>query len=258
MAGQEILRFLVRWNRAFGFDPKKLLLAMRGIAPFARDYATFRRSEGAGLMRMPLLAMYPALDDRYSAAGTARGHYFNQDLWAAREIFQANPKRHVDIGSRIDGFIGHLLVFRSVEVVDVRPLATAIPGLLFIQSDATNLSIFSDNALESVSSLHAAEHFGLGRFGDPVDPLACFKFMASLSRVLKAGGRLYFSVPVGRERIEFNGHRIFSPDRILEQFRALRLLQLHAVLDDGLFHENVSVTSLDAQVHACGLFQFTK
>jgi hypothetical protein len=69
---------------------------------------------------------------------------------------------------------------------------------------------------------------------------------------------LYFSVPVERERIEFNGHRIFSPTRILDQFRTLRLVHVHGVLDNGLFHEDESVTSLSTQVHACGLFQFIK
>ncbi|HWF86113.1 MAG TPA: hypothetical protein VG222_14745 [Vicinamibacterales bacterium] len=51
-----------------------------------------------------------------------RGHYFHQDLWVAKRIYAARPAAHVDIGSRIDGFVAHLLTFMPVTVIDVRPL----------------------------------------------------------------------------------------------------------------------------------------
>ena len=109
-------------------------------------------------------------------------------------------QHHVDIGSRIDRFIAPLLALIPVTVVDIRPILSTVEGLSFIQADCTELSIFQDGSLESVPSLPAAEHFGLGRYGDPIDPDAPFRFMVSLARVLRPGGRLFFSVPVGRER----------------------------------------------------------
>ena len=33
-----------------------------------------------------------------------------------------NLKRHVDIGSRLDGFVAHVASFREIEVLDIRPL----------------------------------------------------------------------------------------------------------------------------------------
>src|SRR5258708_35341646 len=48
---------------------------------------------------------------------------FHQDLWAARMVFEQRPSRHVDVGSRIDGFVAHVLPFMLVTVVDIRPLA---------------------------------------------------------------------------------------------------------------------------------------
>lgn len=52
----------------------------------------------------------PFYIDRYQEAG-ALGAYFWQDLWAARHLYQDMPKEHYDIGSRIDGFIGHISCF---------------------------------------------------------------------------------------------------------------------------------------------------
>jgi len=58
------------------------------------------------------------LTDRFDPGGDASGHYFHQDLIVARRIFERDPRKHVDVGSRIDGFVAHLAVFRQVEVID--------------------------------------------------------------------------------------------------------------------------------------------
>jgi hypothetical protein len=186
------------------------------------------------------------------------GAYFHQDLWAARKIFQRNPEEHFDIGSRFDGFIAHLLTFRPVTVIDIRPALSNLDGLTFIQDDATELSNFADDSVESMSSLHAGEHFGLGRYSDTVDPAATFKFMHHIQRVLQPGGRLYFSVPVGRERVAFNAHRVFAASTIMEEFGSLSLVSFSLVDDAGRLHEDVKPSMAEASEYGCGLFEFTK
>jgi hypothetical protein len=69
---------------------------------------------------------------------------------------------------------------------------------------------------------------------------------------------LYFSVPVGRERVEFNAHRVFSPLTILEQFSQLRLESFSFVGDDGLLYQDSLPRELPDSEMACGLFEFTK
>jgi len=202
--------------------------------------------------------MFPILTDREAAAGTASGSYFHQDLWAARKIFERRPEAHVDIGSRIDGFVAHLLSFMPVKVVDIRRLQSKVAGLTFLQDDATQLSRVEDNSILSLSSLNAAEHFGLGRYSDPVDPEACFKFMRALQRVLAPGGSLYFSVPVGRERVDFNAHRVFAPKTILDCFSVLQLVSFSLVADDDQLYEDIDPMSIPKSELACGLFEFTK
>jgi hypothetical protein len=208
--------------------------------------------------RIAFRNLFPILTDRAASAGITGDHYFLQDLWAARKIFERKPREHLDIGSRIDGFVAHLLTFRSVTVMDIRQLENNIPGLTFLCDDATQMTQVQTNSIESLSSLHVAEHFGLGRYGDPVDPHACFRFMASLQRVLAPGGRLYFSVPVGRERVEFNAHRVFSPRTILEAFPELQLVSFSYVSDDGRLCEDQPPQDLPESELACGLFEFTK
>lgn len=194
-----------------------------------------------------------------SDAGLPVGQYYHQDLWAARKIYERRPKRHMDIGSRIDGFISHLLVFMPIiDVVDIKEIQSNDERLRFYQANATDLSLFKDNTRESLSSLHVVEHFGLGRYRDPIDPYAYIKAMNEMYRILKPGGYLYFSVPVGRERVQFNAHRIFDPTTILNCFKKLKLLSFSAVDDDGNLDLNTTMDKYKDANYSCGLFEFMK
>ena len=80
----------------------------------------------------------PCLHDRYEEGGAANSEYFWQDLLVARAIHEAQPVKHVDIGSRVDGFVAHVASFREIEVFDVRPMSTVVPGVVFRQADLMN------------------------------------------------------------------------------------------------------------------------
>ena len=250
--------FLRRQSFVTGFYPPTFLQSLRGVPSFVADWSRYQSLSPAPTFRLRLKDAFPILTERYESAGTAGGHYFHGDLWAARKIFQVRPPQHVDIGSRIDGFIAHLLTFMPATIVDIRPLTSDIDGLTYLQDDATALSTLQSDSIRSLSSLHVAEHFGLGRYADPIDPDACFKFMDSLQRVLAPGGRLYFSVPIGRERVEFNAHRVFSPSTILKRFSLLRLESFSFVDDKGALHLDTDPLALPDSKFSCGLFEFTK
>jgi len=247
--------------RLVGLDPSQLGKLAGGLPRFLRDARAYSSAHRAG-DPFPLdpSSVYPIIAEDSENAGLASGHYFHQDLWAARKIHSRRPSRHVDIGSRIDGFIGHLLVFMPVEVVDIRPLQSNLAGLTFKQGDATDLSSFPSGSIESLSSLHAVEHFGLGRYGDPIDPEGWRKAMHSLARVLAPAGRLYFSVPIGKERLVFNAHRIFSPKTVMDTFSAagLSLESFSAVDDAGDLVPDTDPASFEGSRHGCGLFELSR
>ena len=244
---------------ACGVDARILARALPGLLRFLEDARRYRQLDPPQSFRFSLSNLMPIVSDFRADAGTARGHYFHQDLWAARKIFERRPTRHMDIGSRIDGFVAHLLVFMPVEVIDVRLLPSKIRGLSFTQADATHLENLADDSVESISSLHAAEHFGLGRYGDSIDPLGYKKFMHCLNRVLAPAGRLYFSVPIGHERLCFNAHRVFSVQGVLQIFEGLSLHSFSYVDDNGDFYEDVSPDAVPEELlYGCGLFEFTK
>lgn len=241
-----------------GFD---LLMAGRfvfGLPRYLWNLTAFKGMTNNHDLPVKIRDVYPILTERDGASGDVRGHYFHQDLWAARKVFERRPASHLDVGSRIDGFVAHLLTFMPVTVVDIRPLETGIEGLSFIQADATSLSMIPEASVESLSSLHVVEHFGLGRYGDSLDPGAWRDAMRALARVLVPGGRLYLSVPIGRERVEFNAHRVFDPNRVLEVMSDLELVSFAAVDDVGDLQDPATPDNYSRARFACGLFEFSK
>jgi hypothetical protein len=82
--------------------------------------------------------------------------------------------------------------------------------------------------------------------------------MRALARILAHGGRLYFSVPIGRERLEFNAQRIFAPATVLQTFADLDLVSFAVIDDSGRFEENVTPADYSGARSACGLFEFSK
>ncbi len=249
---------LVSVCRFLGYDPKVTWINVKRTPVFIRQLLQYQRLNTDPSLRAHMGTLWPILHDSQQQAGIQDWTYFQQDLWAARKIFCRRPTRHVDVGSRVDGFISHLLVFMSVCLVDIRPLKENVAGLSVVTGDATELPMFEANSIQSLSSLHAAEHFGLGRYSDPVDPDAWRRFMKSLQRVLAPDGRLYFSVPLGRQRVEFNAHRIFDADTILGTFDALALVSFSFVDGRGRIHENVAPDQARGIECGCGLFEFTK
>jgi SAM-dependent methyltransferase len=208
-------------------------------------------------------SLYPCLDDIDAPAGTLPAHYGFQDLWAASQVIWGRQPldRHVDVGSRLDGFITHLLAGNvRVTYVDVRPLNFTWPGFDFRQDDAATLATFADNSIESLSCLHVAEHLGLYRYSRDIDPLGMNKAMASLARVLAPGGRLYFACPIGRQRVVFNAHRVASPSWVISTFakHGLTLRSFAAVDDVGAWHPEVRPVDYEGASYACGCFAFTK
>ena len=258
------LPFIIRWICSiFGLSPGQLYRNMCGIPLFLSDLLKFRR-EHAKCDQFGRMTLSPVLGDRYEQPGVAGGHYFHQDYLVARRIFIASPHRHIDVGSRIDGFIAHLGVFREVEVLDIRKLDNCIPRMTFLQCDLTRLPEGLLNACDSLSCLHALEHFGLGRYGDPIEYYGHTKAFVNMTRILKVGGTMYFSVPIGPQRIEFNAHRVFSLrfllDLIVDSFE---IIMFSYVDDNGQLHEDCPLSDESIQnsfgcTYGCGIFELKK
>lgn len=252
---------------AFGFDPRKMIYSIKGVPAFCRDFLALRRSQQGDSVAGKLRFGTPhlCLSDRFEQSGSARGHYFHQDLLVAQRINLNNPRRHVDVGSRIDGFIAHVASFRAIEVFDIRLPPGNVPNVNFKQADMMMpLKESLYGYCDSLSCLHAIEHFGLGRYGDVVNYDGHALGLNNLYLLLEKGGRLYLSAPIGPARIEFNAHRVFSIDYLLDCFFGRYSIDRFSFVDDhGNLHDNVQLQNSDIKnnfgcVYGCGIFELIK
>lgn len=243
----------------FGIDLRLMFRAFGGLPRYIRDLARFRAGFTGGKIEFR-----PCLHDWDDQGGGVKNEYFWQDLMVAQKIFENKPHKHVDIGSRVDGFVAHVAAFREIELFDVRPITMKIPGVIFKQANLMESVAGMNGYCDSLSCLHALEHFGLGRYGDPIDPKGFECGMINMACLLKNNGYFYLSVPIGLKRVEFNAQHVFDPRRIISlakenslQLSAFTLIGPNGQVDAFLPDEK-QLADLASQRYALGLFTFVK
>ena len=241
-----------------------LFTYLKGMPVFIKEYGEIRRQAGVSGNNFPFGKLRPCLQEKNQESGVLAEHYFYQDLYVARKVFQNNPVRHVDIGSRIDGFVAHVASFREIEVLDVRDLHLGLPSVRFTRADLSAKEFPLTDYCDSLSCLHALEHFGLGRYGDPVDYDGHLVGWENMHRILKKGGKFYFSVPIGAQHIEFNAHRVFSVVYLLHLMEKRYDIESFAYINDRQEFiadaplDEASIRSNFGCRYGCGVFELTK
>lgn len=246
----KIVRWLVRIAAPL-LDLPRLLFGVIYLPRFLRDLFSYRSISG---QRISFADLHPVL-------GQHRHHEFDRHYiflgaWAARRIVAFAPQQHTDVGSQVS-FATVLGAAVPVQFVEFRKVPIKLTGFDSIAGDLLNLP-FSDNSIYSLSCLHVIEHVGLGRYGDPLDPLGTVKAARELSRVLRPGGQLLIGIPQGRPRICFNAHRVHDSAQVLAMFADLRLVEFSGVNDQGEFLEGSTHAILDDCEYGCGFYRFTK
>jgi SAM-dependent methyltransferase len=226
---------------------------------FLFDFYKFKRMSVVGSrFKVGWLDQFPCLLDKTTTTGF-EPHYTYHPPWAARIIAQNNPKLHIDFSSILH-FSTMVSAFVPVDFYDYRPANIILNNLETKKGDLTAIP-FADNSVESLSCMHTVEHVGLGRYGDLMDPNGDIKAIAELKRVLAPGGNLLFVVPIGKPKIEFNAHRIYSYAQIMRYFDDIELREFSLIPDNAVevgIITNASSDLADAQEWGCGCFWFTK
>jgi hypothetical protein len=194
-------------------------------------------------------------------------HYIYHPAWAARILAETRPACHTDISSTLH-FCSIVSAFIPVALYDYRPARLKLTNLSSGKADLTALP-FADNSIPSLSCMHVVEHVGLGRYGDAIDAVGDLKAMKELARVLARGGSLLFAAPIGRSKIIFNAHRIYSYRQVMGCFKSfegsasggLRLQEFSLIPDNALetgLIKDATEAQADRQTYGCGCFWFIK
>lgn len=227
---------------------------------FRKDLNQFTSMEKDNVKRFSIdqADFIPCMDDKTTVTHFDH-HYIYHPAWAIRKVREIDPSVHIDIGS-ILYFSTMLSASHQVQFYDYRPAAVILDGLKTGSEDLCALS-FADKSIASISCMHTVEHVGLGRYGDPIDPDGDLKAMHELQRVIAPGGSLLFVTPVGKPKICFNAHRIYSFEQIISYFPELELAEFSLIPDTGQttgMIMNADPALVKAQEYGCGCFHFTR
>lgn len=250
---RKINRYLQIWRKNFRLIFEIKVNNFEKLFNFMADFWLYKKL--AITEDVSFRNIYAILDDKTKTT-PVDSHYFYQAIWATEKIKNANPVRHIDVGSDIK-WIGILSTIVPVTFIDLRPFTTDLKNLVVKKGNILNLP-FKDSSLMSLSCLHVAEHIGLGRYGDQLNPEGTKDAAKELTRVLAPGGKLYFSLPIGVEKTYFNAHRVHTVKTVLNYFKDLELEELSCVTDLKEYKQNINSKILKHADFACGMFVFTK
>lgn len=234
-------------------EPINFLFFIPRYFYFWIDFFKFYNKKNAP--KIKLFDLHPIINNKTSTT-KIDAQYFYQGVWAFDKIYKSQVAEHVDIGSQ-NSLVSFLTTITHVKFVDIRPLEAALENFISIKGSILDLP-FDDNSVKSLSCLHVAEHIGLGRYGDPLDPLGTKKACAELARILAPNGNLYFSLPIGQPRLCFNAHRVHSISQILNFFNGLELIELVVIDDKGNLIKHPDIHAFDEAIYSGGLFHFRK
>jgi hypothetical protein len=145
-------------------------------------------------------------------------YYYDTDkyLYAALDNFieagdlKAEDLRALVIGSVQPWYEAILFSYglRDITITEYSDRPDFIDELHYTHPDKL------EGEFDIIISISSHEHCGLGRYGDPLDPSGDIKAVDELRNFVTDTGRLFLAVPVGKDSLVWNAHRIYGRNRL--------------------------------------------
>lgn len=150
-------------------------------------------------------------------------------LYRALRKYGINEKRVAIIGSTTPLYEAVCLAYGGEPTtIEYRRIISEDPRLTTMTVQDYNQRPERFDAAFSISSF---EHDGLGRYGDPLNPDGDLNAMKKMKYMLKPTGILFLAIPIGRDTLVWNMHRIYGRVRLPKLLEGWRILD---VLDVSL------------------------
>jgi hypothetical protein len=167
-------------------------------------------------------------------------HYPETDRWFydALDNHNIEQKQYLIMGSEEPYYEGIAISRRAtVTMVEYQRVTSSHP---FLKTMTVEEFEKEDYQYDGAISISSVEHSGLGRYGDPLDPDGDLKSMKFLHGKLKPDALLFLSVPIGKDQILWNAHRVYGRERFPLLIDGFKIIETYGLIDsDYDVDENV-------------------
>jgi SAM-dependent methyltransferase len=151
-------------------------------------------------------------------------HYDAYGFWTAKKIAEkaaAHPAGQrlqiLDVGSpKMMNCV--LSANHDITSVVLADCGDRLSGVKYQTHDVADKLPFSDQVFDVFTSSVAMPLFGLGRYGDKLDPNCLVNLIAELTRVMKPDGKIVVSLSLGPNVLNFNNSWFFDLPTIKRLF----------------------------------------
>ena len=167
-------------------------------------------------------------------------YYGKTDGWLRKALrkYSIKDENIVVFGSTLPAYEAFCLHFGAKPVtIEYNKWKTDHPSLICMTPDEYEKEPILFDCGLSISSF---EHDGLGRYGDPIDPWGDMKAMRKAKRMIKPNGLLFLAVPVGKDTLVWNSHRIYGKIRLPMLLKGWEVLDCFGVegFKDPVFNKS--------------------
>jgi Caenorhabditis protein of unknown function, DUF268 len=139
-------------------------------------------------------------------------YYYDTDTWlyAAFDKYadSIEGKQVAVMGSALPTYESIVLAWKGFPTtIEYGPIVSQHP---FIRTMTVGEYEQDPILFDAIVSISSYEHDGLARYGDPLNPIGDLLAMEKTKRMLKKDGLLFLAVPIGRDRIWWNAHRVYG------------------------------------------------
>ena len=139
-------------------------------------------------------------------------YYMDTDLWMydALEEYPIEGKHICIMGSAYPWYEAMAIVYGAEKctVIEYSDRKSFHPKIEYIKPGEEK-----DLQFDACFSISSFEHDGLGRYGDPLNPNGDLETMKKLKTLLKKDAILFLAVPLGKDKVYFNVHRVYGKHR---------------------------------------------
>jgi hypothetical protein len=127
-------------------------------------------------------------------------------------------KRGVVLGSQTPWAEAALLAAGAdhVATIEYQKISTSHPKHSAYHPDTVS-NLYSQGKMQLFDfafSFSSYEHDGLGRYGDPLNPVGDLESIARVHCLLKPDGVFFLGIPTGSDTVVWNAHRVYGRHRL--------------------------------------------